>query len=249
MLLGEVDESDFEQSNLGMLLFIVFVLLVVILLANVLIAIVTDSYGVIRNERAAIVFWGNRLDFIVEMNVISSGVLRNVGNREEGNQSKEPSNTPSATLLWKQMMDVFDKDLNRIQIWSVQFLCLTCVRVAIIFVVVPLWVVCGFATAGCVWPDQWRKKILEQKITKHTNLALAKSEQQVHELKLLKDDVADLREEVTAKLAANQDVINQLRVDLVTVKNDVAEELREIQEIMNSLFEIQKSQLSPSSND
>lgn len=64
MLLGEVDEGDFKSSFLATLLFILFVFLVVILLANVLIAIVTDSYSILRKERAAIVFWSNRLDFI-----------------------------------------------------------------------------------------------------------------------------------------------------------------------------------------
>ena len=67
MLLGEVDEADFDTSRFATFLYVVFVFVVVILLATVLIAIVTDSYSVIRNERAAIVFWSNRLDFIVEM--------------------------------------------------------------------------------------------------------------------------------------------------------------------------------------
>ena len=67
MLLGEVDESLFFSSSFAMVLFLIFMFLVVILLANVLIAIVTDSYGVIKNERAAIVFWNNRLDFVAEM--------------------------------------------------------------------------------------------------------------------------------------------------------------------------------------
>ena len=80
-------------------------------------------------------------------------------------------------------------------------------------------------------------------------MALAKSEQQVHDLTDLRGDVADLRQEVSNKLASNQEIINQLRNDLTTVKNDVAGELREIQQIMNSLFEIQKSQLSSGSND
>ena len=48
MLLGEVSEDAFEDSRVGMALFIVFMFLVVILLANVLIAIVTDSYKVIQ---------------------------------------------------------------------------------------------------------------------------------------------------------------------------------------------------------
>jgi hypothetical protein len=61
MLLGEVDETVFDNNTTALVLFVVFMLLVVILLANVLIAIVTDSYKVIRDKRAAIVFWTNRL--------------------------------------------------------------------------------------------------------------------------------------------------------------------------------------------
>lgn len=47
-LLGEVSEEQFEDSNVGKALFVIFMFLVVILLANVLIAIVTDSYKVIQ---------------------------------------------------------------------------------------------------------------------------------------------------------------------------------------------------------
>jgi hypothetical protein len=52
MLLGEVDDNDFEGSELAIFLFAAFMFGVVIVLANVLIAIVTDSYSVIKNERA-----------------------------------------------------------------------------------------------------------------------------------------------------------------------------------------------------
>jgi succinate-acetate transporter protein len=48
MLLGEVDETQFKNSDVGTALFVIFMFLVVILLANVLIAIVTDSYKVIQ---------------------------------------------------------------------------------------------------------------------------------------------------------------------------------------------------------
>ncbi len=52
MLLGEVDEGYFSGDKLATLLFAVFMFACVIVLANVLIAIVTDSYSVIQNERA-----------------------------------------------------------------------------------------------------------------------------------------------------------------------------------------------------
>ena len=57
---------------MAQLLYVVFSFLVIILLSNVLIAIVTDSYGVIENERAAMVFWSNRLDFVAEIDQIKN---------------------------------------------------------------------------------------------------------------------------------------------------------------------------------
>jgi len=58
MLLGEVDDADFrdpENPNVttwATIFYGFFMFVVVIVLANVLIAIVTDSYGVIKNERS-----------------------------------------------------------------------------------------------------------------------------------------------------------------------------------------------------
>jgi Ion transport protein len=52
MLLGEVDDDDFAGNTLATIFFCLYMFGVVIVLANVLIAIVTDSYSVIKNERA-----------------------------------------------------------------------------------------------------------------------------------------------------------------------------------------------------
>lgn len=61
MLLGEVDEGQFVDSGVAIALFVLFMFLVVILLANVLIAIVTDSYKVIQVSRGrTATVWGLR---------------------------------------------------------------------------------------------------------------------------------------------------------------------------------------------
>ena len=57
MMLGEVDDNDFTDTNknverVAVICYGIFMFMVVIVLANVLIAIVTDSYGVIKNERS-----------------------------------------------------------------------------------------------------------------------------------------------------------------------------------------------------
>lgn len=66
------NEMRYSTLPIAQFLYIAFAFLVVILLSNVLIAIVTDSYGVIKNERSAMVFWANRLDFVAEMDASKS---------------------------------------------------------------------------------------------------------------------------------------------------------------------------------
>ena len=66
MLLGEVSEDPFKNSRVGMALFIIFMFLVVILLANVLIAIVTDSYKVIQVSLEDVVWLYNALTLMLD---------------------------------------------------------------------------------------------------------------------------------------------------------------------------------------
>jgi hypothetical protein len=83
MMMGEIgDEKRYsfgDDSLVAQLLYVAYAFLVVILLSNVLIAIVTDSYEIIQNDRAAIVFWSNRLDFVAEMDAIIYGAQRRLG--------------------------------------------------------------------------------------------------------------------------------------------------------------------------
>jgi hypothetical protein len=53
MMMGEIgDETRYETSQVAQVLYVLYAFLVVILLSNVLIAIVTDSYEIIQNDRA-----------------------------------------------------------------------------------------------------------------------------------------------------------------------------------------------------
>ena len=79
-MMGEVgDENRYNDSLVAQILYVMYAFLVIILLSNVLIAIVTDSYEIVQNDRAAIVFWSNRLDFVAEMDAISYGIRNRLG--------------------------------------------------------------------------------------------------------------------------------------------------------------------------
>lgn len=79
MMMGEIGDDTRYSTNLtAQILYVFYAFLVVILLSNVLIAIVTDSYEIIQNDRAAIVFWSNRLDFVAEMDAITYAIQRRI---------------------------------------------------------------------------------------------------------------------------------------------------------------------------
>ncbi len=251
MLLGEVDEHDFKSSVLATILYIFFVFLVVILLANVLIAIVTDSYSVIQKERAAIVFWSNRLDFIVEMDVLSNGpVTRRVksifGSGGGGEFDADPdhdSNNGVAYNLWNHIIELFDKNgpYLKVEVCSMAFICLNFLRFVAIIFVIPIWIILGLCSVGLLWPPQMRQKLMKQKITVHKSAAMVKSEQQKNDVRTLNDSVATFRYELASSIEKQKEDMVNLKADMTSLSHSVATELKGVREILETLLELQTS--------
>jgi hypothetical protein len=186
MLLGEVDEENFKSSRyvretlvfileyymltfslpgrcrVATILFCVFMFLVVILLANVLIAIVTDSYKVIQYERAAIVFWSNRLGFVAEMDAIANFINTCCGLDTSEDKDLAAQGNAFRKELWKRLMDLFDDDVEE-NYMSADFFANTLLRVFTAVVIIPCWIAIGLFTAGFLWPPQVREAILTSK--------------------------------------------------------------------------------------
>lgn len=103
MMMGQINDVSRYSTNLtAQILFVGYAFLVVILLSNVLIAIVTDSYEIIQNDRAAIVFWSNRLDFVAEMDAITYAIQRRIYGKKtfaveaENDKKKNLTNSEAA---------------------------------------------------------------------------------------------------------------------------------------------------------
>jgi len=77
MMMGEINYAMRYATNFSaQIVFLFYAFVVVILLSHVLIAIVVDSYEIIQNDRASIVFWSNRLEFVAEIDAISYTLKR-----------------------------------------------------------------------------------------------------------------------------------------------------------------------------
>lgn len=249
MLLGEVTEGDFPDSAVAIAMFIVFMFLVVILLANVLIAIVTDSYKVIQDQRAAIVFWTNRLDFVAEMDAIANGpwkskVKRSFGWEGEGDDDQPMSKEGGACTKvfgkesWKRLMDLFEDEIDD-SVVSLEYFLYTLLRVTVAVVVVPAWLCLGIVTAGWLWPPQIREAVFTSSVFKHTNDSEREDELRKIQVKKLEQEVRELKDELVQELAMDRTQVVQMKSAVSERKVEIANEMKHVKRIVTMLFEQQ----------
>lgn len=245
MLLGEVDETAFQDSGVATALFVLFMFLVVILLANVLIAIVTDSYKVVADQRAAIVFWTNRLDFVAEMDGIANGPWRNRLRKFLGcgkGEETSPSKRREAVMgkeLWRQIMELFEDEVEE-GIVSFTFLAYTLLRMAAILII-PLWIAGGFLTLGWLWPPQVREAFSTSTVSKHSSDAQKENELRKTQMLQLQEEVKTLSDELLHELALDRSQVVQLKNQVAERKQEIANEMKNIKRIVAMLFERQST--------
>ena len=235
MLLGEVNEQDFRDNQLATVLYALFMFACVIVLANVLIAIVTDSYSVIQNERAALVFWSNRLDFVAEMDVISNNFAR-LG----GGGGAVVTEDSVMGELWKKFMYLFDDDIDEHGVMSVEFIVYIVLRVFAACVIIPLWLIIGFLTFGMLWPPQVREKLLTSQLVGPTEKESAERTR-MEQVSRLKEDISSFQGEVRVDIEKGRDEMYIVKAVLDSTKTEIHNEMNEVKEIVTELFELLSS--------
>lgn len=208
MMMGEVDDTVY-QTTVSQALYILYAFLVIILLSNVLIAIVTDSYGIIKNERAAMVFWSNRLNFIAEVDAIATVRKQLLG---EGYLCPRPWSTEDDATgdevegkskskkvfrdLWNTLTGLFEEnpyEYMDVSPGSFDFWCYLLLRIVAIFII-PVWLILGLVTAGWLWPPQIRERLLCQ-----TNVRISRADIAIKakkEISTLRHELRNLKREV-----------------------------------------------------
>ena len=248
MMMGEIgDEKRYSEGStslIAQILYVGYAFLVVILLSNVLIAIVTDSYEIVQNDRAASVFWGNRLDFVAEMDAIIYGVQRKLF-RGKGKELDSTNPTPKAERKsyvdhfrqgWHQLRRVFDSNPYD----DVAF-CEACVYVVFRFlqrcvaslIIVP-WILAGLLTAGVLWPPQIREFLFAQK--RATVSRAEKERQKIEQLRAIQLDLLTLKTEIMREMNSDRDEMTRMKLDVEGVQTEVLSDLQQVRELMASIL-------------
>mmetsp|Transcript_14949 Transcript_14949/g.21905 ORF Transcript_14949/g.21905 Transcript_14949/m.21905 type:complete len:844 (-) Transcript_14949:121-2652(-) len=242
MLLGEVDEKPFVDDGFATFLFVIFMFLVVILLANVLIAIVTESYKVIQDQRAAIVFWTNRLDFVAEMDAVANGPWKFRLRKMLGIQmdADEHTEVVFGREFWKRLMDLFEDDIDG-GAMSAEFWAYNLLRVTTAIIIIPSWVILGMFSAGWLWPPQVREAIFTSTVTQHNSETEREDELRKTQVIKLRGEVAELKEEMGKELKVDRTQVVQMKSLVAERRAEIANEMKHIKRIMTMLFEQQSN--------
>jgi len=261
MMMGNLTETPYWGNIVAQILYVAYAFLVVILLSNVLIAIVTDSYEIIQNERAAIVFWSNRLDFVAEMDGISSVVKQRILCMSEETKGAPGAPTkvqegPNGTIAldgddshmgskgvfreaWKSIMLLFESnfyDEVDVSPSKIEFWVYLCYQGFALFVVIPVWIILGFGTAGVLWPPQVREYLFVQKET-----AVSRSEierQKLEQLKEIQGDIKTLKTEIRKEMANDRDDMVRMKAEVEAVQSEVLSDLQQVKELMTTLLDM-----------
>lgn len=255
MMLGEIDKDMFEWSPLCLFLFIVFGASEVIILINILIAIITDLYSVVTNDRAAIVFWSNRLSFITDMDMITNGpwkkTVKNLFRLRDPTDDKEEETSlvkqdkveiSWERILWQKLIECFDPEVDSGGMGMVLYLPL---RIFISMFLIPFWLLLGILSAGWLWPPQVREGLFVQKVsTADDSDEGNEMAKQLEEVEHLKKDVQSAQEHLVGELINNRKDVAALKDQVVDIKRELKEELKNIKGVMTSLFEVQQQAMN-----
>ena len=228
-----------------------------------LIAIVTDSYEIIQNDRAAIVFWSNRLDFVAEMDAIVFGAQRRLSCffPNKHNSSHAPgapthvqetaSGTPdilggldttdrpdgqSRNIMrygWAQVMQLFDETLYEDMDWLEAWV-YNFFRIFSILFIIPFWFLMGVVTVGLLWPPQIREALFVQK---ETGISRAEIERRkLEKLIGIQNDMKVLKQDITREMENDRDEMMRMRAEVEAVQTEVVADLQQVKELLSSLL-------------
>lgn len=238
MLVGQLIGNECFPTRLSIIFFVIYIFSACLLLVNVLIAIVIDSYSLVHNERSTMVFWSSRLDFVGEL---CSIVALFTPRKQNSNQQRRHSYRRAITFdmrVWDQMLALYEnQELNWRSSESITFLM---IRILCAVVVMPCWILAGVVTAGILWPQQIREYLLLQK----TAIEVLKLEDDHHgffEISDLKENLKAFKKEARSQMQSHREAIISFCEEADDFQKVSLADLAQVREVMQSMLEIRRS--------
>lgn len=187
----------------------------------------------------ALVFWSNRLDFVAEMDVISSSLhISRRARRESTLLAANHEDESGLGELWRRFMYLSEEDVNNDHgVCSLEYLVYILLRVFSTAIIIPMWTIAGVLTFGLLWPPQIREKLMTSQISNRKEKFKAEVTR-FNEVNTLKEGVAHLTEEVRCDLQKLSEDIALMKTTIESSKNEISSSMTDVKEVVSELFEM-----------
>jgi hypothetical protein len=215
-------------------------IIAVVVLLNVLVAVVVDSYGVIKNERSEEVFWCNRLDFITEVVVISYS-LEKISHCVICSAVKSLADIIFGDIhTW--FLNVFEDKRTYREKWLGNEYSSNS---WFFFIIRLLFLLLGFVTAGLFWPPQVRSWIwgrhknqnevsLKDTVQDVKKILTFQNEEVTMEY-YLKSMTAEIKQEVNIENGKTENEIRCLQTSIADIKSHVFHFMEELSTLKSDI--------------
>jgi hypothetical protein len=230
--------------------YILLGILAFVILLNVLIAVVVETYGAVRVDKSEVVYWTSRLEFAFEMGILR---LALIGILSRFPKCLWPIRKATVTegffyCKWKSLTEVFDDERSEdndgefipkknIFLW---FLLL---RVFAMLLLV-IWFMLGAVSAGLLWPSQVRQWLWESSEEKDSQ---KKTIQEIKRVVTSKDNELTLEVKLNSKMSEINDVkqtsqeIERIKDTLNLMRSEIRDVQQEMSEKTNQILELLKN--------
>mmetsp|Transcript_15768 Transcript_15768/g.23164 ORF Transcript_15768/g.23164 Transcript_15768/m.23164 type:complete len:127 (+) Transcript_15768:1883-2263(+) len=117
-----------------------------------------------------------------------------------------------------------------------EFWCYLLLRV-ITAVIIPLWLMAGLVSAGCLWPPQVREWLLVGKTTDEFKEAEKDS---FSEVVALKKEIEGFKNTVRSQMKGDREEVKAFRAEAESFKKSMMADLSQVNEIMSTLLEMRR---------
>jgi hypothetical protein len=209
-------------------------------LLNLLIAVVVDSYDAVKNEDSEEVFWSSRLEYVMEVEVMSNWFKNHFQNDFFSHlASMSKGFEIKCSYAWESLIKVYEdkRSFNeKAKDYEFGSECKRFIMPRLINILyIWVWLILGAVTAGLLWPPQIRKWLWARHGKSLKNEGSPKESNQDQELEKNLDDklesiVAEIKAEIvkvkeSIKLENTKiaNMISQQRAEIAKVKSDIVD--------------------------
>lgn len=203
-----------------------------------LIAIIVDNYGLIKNERASILFWTNRMDYVAEIDGTIGITLKLLGQKKVQNMVYVDE---SYAETWAKLEAVLTGKGPNNFFESLTYIMKYALAILIMF----LWFLAGIPTFGVLWPPRIREILLANTSNERTrNAILVEINVQIDSLR---EELEELKVSSRYDRKNDRDQLISVREDADALQKSILEDMVQIRDLMKTLLELSRADAGLSS--